>query len=143
MALKRAKFYSYGNDDLCMDVRKFIESGGILLEIHDLEKRPLSIVELEKLIGHLSVEHFINKLSVSYKKNRLDKVMPPRNEILKMMADDYTLIRKPIVQSSRLLTIGCDKKKIADMLQLSFDGDQDEANGTPKNQKVSQGASLR
>jgi hypothetical protein len=64
----------------------------------------------------------LNALSDAYTKFRLDKHTPERSQLIKLIAQDHTLLRRPIVKSSRLLTVGCDKRKIADMLQIKSDG---------------------
>lgn len=124
MVAKRATFISYGNSDPCAETKKFIEEAGIVLDVRDLEKDPLSEHELKKMIGHLDLSHFLNTMSESYTKNKLDSNSLDRNEVIKLMAADYTLIRRPIIKGSRLLVVGCDKKKITEMLQLN-------SNGTP------------
>ena len=131
MAPKRARFYSYGQDAMCVETKQFIENAGVLLEVRDIEKQPLSLDELQQLFKHIDIKHFLNTFSDSYEKYRLDKNLPPREKILELMAQDHTLIRRPIVQTARLLTVGCDKKKIAEMLQISPNGSQpqDDANG--------------
>jgi arsenate reductase-like glutaredoxin family protein len=121
MAPKRAQYLTYGDDGLCAETRKFIEDAGVLLDVRDIGKNPLSEEELSNLIGHIQITHFLNSLSDSYKKYRLDKHLPDREDILRLMAKDHTLLRRPIIRSARLLTIGCDKRKIADMLQISPD----------------------
>ncbi|MFQ6008444.1 MAG: arsenate reductase family protein [Candidatus Zixiibacteriota bacterium] len=126
MAPKRAQYLTYGNDELCAETRKFIENAGVLLDVRDIGKNPLSEEELTRLIGHLEITHFLNTLSESYTKYRLDKNLPSREQIIKLIARDHTLLRRPIVRSSRLLTIGCDKQKIADMLQIKSDGESPE-----------------
>ncbi len=132
MAPRRARMYSTGEDTRCAEVRKFIEDSGVLLEVRDVIRDPLSKNELSRLIGHLNIEHFLNKLSESYLKHKLDENLPPREEVLQMMADDPTLLRRPIVESSRLITVGCDKRKIAEMLQISSNGNQ-ASNNQPDN----------
>ena len=122
MTPKRAQYLTYGDDNLCAETRKFIEDAGVLLDVRDIGKNPLSEEELSKLTGQHEITHFLNTLSDSYKKYRLDRHLPDRGDILRLMAKDYTLIRRPIVSSARLLTIGCDKRKIADMLQINQDG---------------------
>ena len=122
MAPKRAKFYSYGQDSLCAETKEFIEKAGVLLEVRDIEKEPLSAEELTRLFRHIDIKHFINTLSDAYTTYRLDKNLPPREKIIELMAQDHTLIRRPIVQSTRLLTVGCDKRKIAEMLQINASG---------------------
>lgn len=126
MAPRRATYLSYGDNESCLETRKYIEDSGIILTVRDIKENPLSEAELAKLIGHLNVVHFVNKMSESYTKNKLDEVMPTREEVIKLMATDYTLIRKPIIMSTRLLTIGCDKKKISQMLQINASGQAKE-----------------
>ncbi len=129
MAPRRAQFLTYGEDELCAETKKFIEGAGIILEVRDIGKQPLSEQELSHLIGHIEITHFLNTLSDSYTKYRLDKHLPAREDIIRLMAKDHTLLRRPIVRSTRLLTVGCDKRKIADMLRISPDGHALELNG--------------
>ena len=60
MALKRAKFYSYGSDNVCAEIRQFIEDAGVILEVRDLEKEPLTLIELHRMIGYIGMDHFYN-----------------------------------------------------------------------------------
>ena len=130
MAHKRALYLTYGEDSLCKETMKFIQDAGVILDVRDIATRPLSEGELNRLIGHLEISHFINTLSDSYTKFRLDKHLPSRGDIIRLMAKDHTLLRRPIVKASRLLTVGCDKRKIAEMLQISPDGHFPEESAT-------------
>jgi arsenate reductase-like glutaredoxin family protein len=147
MAPKRAQYLTYGNDELCVEIRKFIENAGVLLDVRDISEKPLSEEELIRLIGHLEITHFLNTLSESYTKYRLDKSLPSRDQIIKLLARDYTLLRRPIVRAARLVTIGCDKRKIADMLQIKSDGesptDMASANHTAAKKVQQRSASTR
>lgn len=122
MAPKRALLYCSGNDDVCTKIKKLIEDAGVILEIRDIGENPLSEEELSQLIGHVEISHFINTLSDAYTKYRLDKNLPDRQQVISLMAKDHTLIRHPIVKSSRLVTVGRDHRRIAEMLQISADG---------------------
>jgi arsenate reductase-like glutaredoxin family protein len=122
MAPKRAVFLSYGNDDACIETKRFIEEAGVVLECRDISKQPLTVHELDRLVGTLSVSHFLNSMSDAYSKHGLDKEVPDRARAIALMAQDHTLIRRPIVKSARLITIGCDKKRISEMLQLNSNG---------------------
>jgi len=119
MAPRRATFFCYGDDGLCQETCKFIEDAGVILEKHDIGKDPLSEDDLDRLIGTLSISHFINPASPAYTKLGWDKTAPDRREAIEAMARDYTLIRRPIIRASRLVTIGADKKRIGEMLQLN------------------------
>ena len=122
MVAKRALLLCCGDNDANAEIRKFIEDAGIILEVRDIEKKQLTADELNQIIGHVNIVHFINTLSESYTKCGFDKNIPSRNEVLELMAKDHTLIRCPIVKSSRLLTVGCDQRRIAEMLQINADG---------------------
>lgn len=126
MPPKRAKFLTYGDDALCAETKKFIEDAGVLLEIRDIEQQPLTFNEIDKLIKHIDPSHFLNVLSESFDKHGLDKQLPPRHELINLMVEDHTLLRRPIIQSARLITVGCDKKNIALMLQISPNGNREE-----------------
>ena len=139
MALKRATFISYGNDDWCGETRRFIENAGVDLEIRDLLKKPFTEDEVDRLIGNWDVHHFLKPASESYQKLGLDENLPPRAELIKLIASDPTLLRRPIIRNARLFTIGCDKKRIAEMLQISLSGKgEDETNGNGNSQNQSQ-----
>lgn len=122
MPPKRATYLSYGNDERCAETLKYIEDSGVVLSVRDIRERPLTERELIALIGNLQVSHFLNKMSESYSKHNLDQPAMERNEVIKLMASDHTLLRCPIIKSSRLLYIGCDKRKIAEMLQIGANG---------------------
>jgi len=117
MPPKRVTMYTYGDDEHCNEISKLIEDAGVLLTVRDISKNPLSVNEVTKLCGHLSFSHFLNPLAKAYQKNKLDKELPTRDEVIKMISEDHTLLKRPIVVASRLLTVGCDKSKITAMLQ--------------------------
>ncbi len=118
MAPKRAMFLCYGDDEVCRDTQKFIEDSGVIVDSRDIEKNPLSEAELDRLVGTLSIGHFINTMAPAYTKNGWDKSLPTREEAIEAMVQDHTLIRRPIIKASRLITIGSDKKRITEMLQV-------------------------
>jgi len=123
MAEKRAKYLTYGKDERCDEIRKFIEDAGIRLLVRDMKTDPLSVDELKNLLGHISLIHFLNPASEAYSKKGLDKGLPERDEVFRMMAEDPSLIRRPIIKTVRLITAGCDKKKISEMLQINDNGE--------------------
>ena len=129
MVPKRAKFYKFGDDERCEEVRKFIENAGVLLDVRDLKIDPLTPAEAHDLIGYLHVDHFINKMSPYYTKSGIEAVLDNREKVIEIIVKEPSLVKVPIVKSARLITIGCDKGKISDMLRLDMtnsDGKHDE-----------------
>ncbi len=147
MAPKRATFFSYGSDEKTNETLKYIEGAGVLLDVRDISKNPLTEQELAALIGYRDIRHFLNTLSESYAKHNLDQRPMDRKDIIKLMAGDYTLIRRPIIRTARLLTVGCDRKKISEMFQISDNGSQPNVDdnrrsrnrATPRESSVSPG----
>ncbi len=118
MALKRADYMTYGDDRQCDEIREFIEKAGVLLIVRDMKTNPLTVRELDQLFGHIPLTHFLDMTSPSFKKHGLDNGLPDRDTLLKLMAEDPALIRRPIIRTTRLLTVGSDREKISQMLQL-------------------------
>lgn len=140
MAQKRAAFLTYGADPGAGEIRRWIEDAGVILDVRDIEKQPLTEGEIERMIGFLELNHFLNPMSKSY---RLIEVngngRPDRRKIAKLIADDFTLLRRPIIRTNRLLTIGTDRRKIAEMLQISLNprpDDDQRDNGGPRREPV-------
>lgn len=126
MPPKRASFISYGTDEQCVDTKQFIEDAGVLLSVRDIEKEPLSPEEIGRLLGHFDPRHFLNMASPSYEAKGLDQKIPDRRELIGLIAEDHTLLRRPIIKTARLTTVGCDKKSIGLMLQLNENGQAPE-----------------
>jgi len=144
MALKRATFITYGKDEACAGTKEFIEGAGIILDIRNLDEKPFTEGELRQLIGHLSISHFLNANSPAFAKRKFDEEIPSRAEVVKAMVEDHTLIRRPIIQTSRLLTVGCDHQKISEMLQISQNnGDNEQNQTTDGNRRNQQGGNVR
>lgn len=144
MAPKRATFITYGTDDKCLETRRFIENAGIDLDVRDLLKKPFTEDEAFRLLGNWDVLLFLNPASEAFEKHGLDTNMPNRQEIAKLIAAEPTILRRPIIKNARLMTIGCDKRKISEMLQISMNGksaDDDQNGGghqPPSRQQSSQ-----
>jgi len=122
MPPKRAAFLMWGEDEECTGIRKFLEDAGVVLDIRDLTKRPLTVDEVEKLVGFVPLEYFLNSQSSSFTKHHLDRDNLDRDETIALIAEDPTLLRQPIIRTNRLFTVGCDRKKICEMLQISQNG---------------------
>ncbi|MFZ5981313.1 MAG: arsenate reductase family protein [Candidatus Zixiibacteriota bacterium] len=140
MTLKHVKYVTYDENEQCLDIRRLIEENGIVLDVRDIKKDPLTEVELNALVGHFEISHFLNPFSDSYTKNGFDKKIPDRAELVKAILKDYTLLRRPIIRTARLFTIGCNKQAIVDMLQLNRNGKNNESQENQFNQQQSRRA---
>ncbi|HDL01372.1 MAG TPA: hypothetical protein ENH23_03985 [candidate division Zixibacteria bacterium] len=137
MAPKRATFYTFGNDTICKEAKKFVEDAGVLLTIRDIEEKPFTVRELKELIGHIDPKHFLNTSSPECLKMNIEEKLSDRDELFVLISENNYLLRRPIVRTARLVTIGCDKQKLAEMLQISYNNGkkQDDSKGNLKNSK--------
>lgn len=123
MPQKTATFMMCGKDDGTDEIRKFIKDAGVQLTVRNLEDNPLSAEELDQLIGHNPLTYFINQATPEFSELGLDKQMPERKELLSLMAKNPGLVRCPIVKSLRLITVASSIAKVAEMLQISRNGE--------------------
>lgn len=123
MPQKRATFMILENDDRCEDVRRYIEDAGILLDVRNLRENPPSVRELESMFGHNPLTYFVNAASSDYERLGLDRRAPDRAEMLALISENPGLLRVPIIKTVRLLTIGCNKDLVAEVLQINSNGD--------------------
>ncbi len=137
MAPKRATFYTYGSDTICDDAQKFVSDAGVLLTVRNLAEQPLTVLELKNLIGHIDVKHFLNTASPEYAELKIEEVLNDRLELFKIISENNSILRRPIVRTPRLVTVGCDKIRIAEMLQISngLGHKVDDSKGNLKNSK--------
>jgi len=126
MPQRQATYITYGKDDGCDEIRKFIEDAGIALKVRDLMESPPSVQELTQLFGHNPLTYFVNPASEAYSRLGLDKALPERGELLALISANPQLLRCPIIKNTRLLTVGCNKEKIAEMLQIGRNGEAPE-----------------
>ncbi len=137
MAPKRATFYTYGNDTICDEALKFVSDAGVLLTVRNLAEKPLTVLELKNLIGHIDVKHFLNSASPEYTKLKVTEHLNDLTVLFKIISENNCILRRPIVRTPRLVTVGCDKNRIAEMLQISNGSGQrmDDSKGNLKNSK--------
>lgn len=128
---KRVDIYTYPNEGACEDVRQFLETLDLDLRVRDLTKHPLTYDEITRIVRHIDIKHFLNAASKMYKKHQMERELPDRKQLIALMAEDNELIRKPIIISGRLMTVGCNRQKIMEMLQIKSNGSEpsDSAKG--------------
>jgi arsenate reductase-like glutaredoxin family protein len=134
---RRVDFYTDPEEPGCDEIKEFLRSLDLDLRIRDLSVNPLKYEELDRLIRHIDLKHFINAGSKAYKKFHLDKGLPSRKEVIELFASDNELLRKPIVVAGRLMTIGPNRLKIMEMLQIKNNGSDPSEGNRANNNKES------
>lgn len=129
--LKRAQMYCRKSNSSCEEAISFLEENGVLVSIRDMDKNPLTRKELHRILGYQNPKYYLDKTSPIYNKKKLDSRMPSREELLDMIVEHPELLRYPIIQSGRLMTIGVGKKQMVEMFQIASSD-----NGSGKSKKA-------
>ena len=86
------------------------------IEAVDLNKG-LSVAELDQLIGKRDYTEFLNSRNELYRRLGMKKKPPPREEALRLMAENPNLIKRPILKVGRELLPGFDPQKFSAALR--------------------------
>jgi arsenate reductase-like glutaredoxin family protein len=101
-----------------VEIEKFLRGLEINLTVRDIRKNPLDYRQLSKLFKSFDLEHFVNPCSNSGKEKTFDLTAADRKDVLQQLADDNSCLRRPIVVCGRLMTVGYDRRRIVEMLQI-------------------------
>jgi len=86
-----------------------LQNSGITVEERDIGSKPLSVAELEALIGKRDYREFLNPRNELYRDRNMKQEPPPRAEALKLMSENPNLIRRPIVVAGSKVLLGFDE----------------------------------
>jgi arsenate reductase-like glutaredoxin family protein len=75
----------------------------------DLNKG-LTTAELDKLIGKRDYREFLNPRNELYRERDMKNHPPPREEAIRLMAENPNLIRRPILVNRNRLILGFDEQ---------------------------------
>jgi Spx/MgsR family transcriptional regulator len=110
---RSVKFMHKPGCTTCTKARNFLERRGYRLNYRDLWEEPLSVGELEKLIGPRDHAEFLNTHSEAYREKNLAENPPTRRDAIRMMAKEPRLIRRPVIVAGGRVVVGFDEKGMA------------------------------
>jgi len=97
-------------------LRDFLVKKGITFRERNIEKFPLREQDLKKLmLGH-SAEEFVSKKSLKYKELNLGNKYMTGEAMLKLIAQEPTLLKKPILVKGEEIIIGYTRKRMEPLL---------------------------
>jgi arsenate reductase len=109
------KVFYLSTCDTCRRILKQLnlkEKGFILQDIKTEKITESQIEELENLAG--SYEALFSRTSRKYKENDLDKVSLDEKTYKKLILDEYTFLKRPVIVFQRKIFIGNSKNIIAE-----------------------------
>jgi arsenate reductase-like glutaredoxin family protein len=88
---------------------------GVPFRERNLASQPLSVDELEALIGDRPIAPFLHPGSTLYREREMDKHPPSREEAIRLMAEDPNLILRPLVRRGARLAARPDESTLAEI----------------------------
>ena len=99
----------------CRQARGFLEERGAQLALRDLGKEPMTVEELDELIGARDYQKFLNTRNEIYRQRKMGQNPPTRTEALRLMAAEPNLIRRPVVICGDRIVLGFDPEALAEI----------------------------
>lgn len=97
----------------CQSVKKallFLDEKGIAYNFVDYKKNPPSLALLKKWVEQKGLEVVLNKKGTTYRALGLKEKNLSKEELLKVMSENPTLIKRPILISEGVLEFGFSKE---------------------------------
>ncbi len=92
-----------------------LSQNGVQLNERDFFKDAFTETELRHLLGDTPPADVFSWRSPSARKIALDKDTTPPDELIRLMAEEPRLIRRPLINAQGRLIVGTDKRAMAEM----------------------------
>ena len=83
---------------------------GVEAEERDLSKQPLTVEELDRLIGSRDHLPFLNTRNEKYRALNLKENPPDRKRALALMAEEPNLVKRPLLVLGKRILFGFDEE---------------------------------
>ena len=92
-------FYWLPNCSTCQKAKKHIERHGIRdFELRDIKENPLTreeVARLAKMLG--GADELFSRRAIKYREMKLNERELSKEEMLDLMADEYTFLKRPVL----------------------------------------------
>jgi Spx/MgsR family transcriptional regulator len=101
----------------CRKARGLLLKRGAEIEERNMIQEPLTMDELDPLVGERNHLDFLNSKNELYRKLRRKERPPSRAQALKLLSKEPNLIRRPIVRRGAKIVLGFDEEWLNDLLR--------------------------
>ncbi len=110
--------YGIKSCDSCRAAKNFLTAKEIEFRFHDLREEGLDIQMLERWSDRLGWERLLNKKSLTWRKiPEVDRNDMSRDKALAAMIERPTLIKRPVLESDKFISVGFSEKKFSEFLE--------------------------
>ena len=103
--------------DTCRRARKYLDEHNIEFRFHDLREDGLDIQMLERWTQRIGWARLLNKQSLTWRKiPEVDRNDMTHDKALAAMIDNPTLVKRPVIESTRFVAVGFSEKRFGDFI---------------------------
>ena len=103
--------------DTCRQAGKFLTAHNIEFQFHDLREDGLDIQMLDRWTKRIGWERLLNKQSLTWRKiPEVDRNDMSRDKALVAMLDNPTLVKRPVIESKKFISVGFSEKRFSDFI---------------------------
>ena len=120
--MENTTFYWLPNCSTCQKAKSYIERHGIRdYTLRDIEDEPLSREEVENLAKMLGgADELFSRRAVKYREMKLGEREVSKAEMLDLMTDEYTFLKRPILVIKGKAIAGYFEKFWSDFLEENY-----------------------
>ena len=117
--MKSVSLYWLPNCSTCKKAAQFLENQNVKIEdFHNLKETPLSREEIEKLAEKSGgANELFSRRAIKYREMKLNERKLSDEEMLNLMASEYTFIKRPVLVSGDKAIAGFSEKRYKEFLQ--------------------------
>jgi len=109
------KLFGIPNCDTVKKSKKWLDSHGVEYEFHDYKKKGISKKQLAEWCNQVEWETLLNKRSRTWKElSTQDQSNINLTKAISLMQQHPTLIKRPVAQQAKNITVGFDEKTYKD-----------------------------
>ncbi|HBZ38315.1 MAG TPA: hypothetical protein DF712_08540 [Balneola sp.] len=106
------------NCDTIKKTKKWLTENEIEFEFIDLKKEPLTIDEINELEFKVGLDVLVNKRGTTYRKLELKEKDLSKEEIIKTLAENQSMIKRPVLVLDEAVLVGYDEEAFQNFIGI-------------------------
>ena len=104
--------YGIKNCDSVKKSRRWLDKNSIKYVFHDFRVDGIKKTMIKEFLKNIKIELLINKRSTSWRKlSNKEKVIEEKSDLIELLLDNPTIIKRPIIKSKNNYLVGFNEKK--------------------------------
>ena len=104
--------YGIKNCDSVKKSRRWLDENSIKYVFHDFRVDGIKKTTIKEFLKNIKIELLINKRSTSWRKlSNKEKITEEKSDLIELLLDNPTIIKRPIIKSKNKYLVGFNEKK--------------------------------